>query len=534
MHHVLVADDEPRHRRGIADMVKMLRPDYRVFMAKDGEEAFKIIESNHIDILLTDIRMPNMDGLQLIEKLGARTESLKVVILSVYGHFDYARQAIKLGAFDYMLKPLEQKDMEDMLLKLDEAIAKQQSHFRAGELVKQKLSSAIPVYEQHLLTRWMRAEVSEEELHEIMSSFPNQHKGFVVLAQFDHGQIRHFYTPDEFEEVKRSFKDWISQSLQALGQSISFFLEGMEPILASVITPTQSLEWLLKKDMERLTQFIEQVGIEFELTVSVGIGGYAADLYHEAHRSFVQAQHALDYAFYYGRGKLVFYDDIAYDPFKPALMLPSDNGITAALNGLDREQAVAALQQLLERLMQGSYPSPAHLKDSMLYMLLTQIKANEAMLRNEEASNLIAEMEFQIPACTTLQELKDKSALYLHRIIASIESRKNNKNQRIIELCMAYLAEHYMEDLSLEVVAKRFFFSPAYFSSFFKSHTSMTFTEYLLRLRIDHAIAQLQDGDKKISEIALSVGFRDAGYFTRIFKRETGMSPEEYRKNAML
>ncbi|MNC49464.1 HTH-type transcriptional regulator YesS [compost metagenome] len=91
-----------------------------------------------------------------------------------------------------------------------------------------------------------------------------------------------------------------------------------------------------------------------------------------------------------------------------------------------------------------------------------------------------------------------------------------------------------MEDLSLEYVARQFFFSPAYFSSFFKQHTSMTFTEYLLRLRMDKAKELLQDGDRKISAVALSVGFRDAGYFTRVFKRETGLSPEEFRKKDLL
>ncbi|WP_313999606.1 response regulator [uncultured Paenibacillus sp.] len=535
MYHVLVADDEPRHRRGIADMIRMLRPDYLVFTAKDGDDALRIIEKNRIDILLTDIRMPNMDGLQLIESLGTRMESIKVVILSVYGHFDYARQAIKLGAFDYLLKPLELHDMADMLAKLDNSLQKDRERRQDGENLRERLNSAIPVYEQHLLSRWMRSAVGDAELREIGHLFPDARAGFVVLAKFDTQQIAQTYLPSEFEEVKASFKGWIQQAHQALGPSISFYLEGTDQILVSVIARDKPLEWLMKRDVERLFEFIDQLRIEFELSVSIGVGGRVTDLYKDVCLSFEQAWKALDYTFYSGKGKLVFHDEIAYDPNKPALrMVPSDAEIAAALTQSNREMAVIALDSLITRLLHGGYPSPLHLKESILYVLINQVKASEAVLRNEEASNLIAEMEFKIPVCATLDEVKDQAIHYLHRIIDAVESRKNNKNQRIIEMCIAYLEEHYMEDLSLEATARKFFFSPAYFSSFFKAHTSRTFTEYLLGLRMAKAKALLHEGERKVSDIALKVGFRDAGYFTRMFKRETGHSPEEFRKNVVL
>ncbi|GJM78852.1 hypothetical protein HMSSN139_13480 [Paenibacillus sp. HMSSN-139] len=121
---------------------------------------------------------------------------------------------------------------------------------------------------------------------------------------------------------------------------------------------------------------------------------------------------------------------------------------------------------LIRQLLDGDYPSPDHLKHSILYVLVNLVKASETSIRSEEAGNFISEMEFQIPACRALEEVKEKAGYYLNRIIDSIESRKNNKNERIIAMCKTYLAEHYMEDLSLELIAKRFFFSAAYFSSF--------------------------------------------------------------------
>lgn len=535
MYHVLIVDDEPRHRRGIAEMIKTLRPDYRLFMAKDGAEALRIAIANRIDITFTDIRMPNMDGFALIEQLVERSESMKIVILSVYGHFDYARKALKFGAFDYLLKPLESRDMSDMLNKLDTAIEKERMRLQDGANLQEKLNSTIPVYEQHLLSRWVRSVANEDELREIERLVPQGQVGFVIVAKLSKSEIDEKYHGEEFTEVKASLKDWMGQVAESIGPTLSFYLDGDEPMLISVITPAHSLEWLMKREAERLTEFIDRVRLEFGLTLSIGVGDGVVDLYREAPRSFKQALHALDYTFYCGSGKVVVNYGIAYNPYKPSLeLVPAETGIAAAVANREREKAIESLSLLIRQLLDGDYPSPSHLKHSILYVLVNLVKASEASIRSEEANNFVSEMEFQIPACATLDEVEEKAGYYLNRIIDSIENRRNNKNERIIAMCKAYLAEHYMEDLSLELVAKRFFFSPAYFSSFFRSHTSMTFTEYLLKLRMDKAKQMLEGGNRKISEIALSVGFRDAGYFTRIFKRETGLSPEEFRKKDLL
>ncbi|KWX70611.1 response regulator transcription factor [Paenibacillus jilunlii] len=535
MYNVLVADDEPRHRRGIADMIKQLRPEYRIFMVKDGLEALRIIEDNRIDIILTDIRMPNMDGLTLIEQMESRRELVKIVILSVYGNFDYARQALQLGAFDYLLKPLAFKELSEILDKLDTAMEKERLSLQDGAVLRQRLSSAAPVYEQHLLNRWMRSSSSEEELQEIRRLFPAISGGFVMLAKFRKREIAESYTLEDFEELKASVKNWMKEIYQTVGPSVSFNLEGADPMIGSIVTSAHSLEWLLKRDMEQFRQFIRQVRDEFGLTLTLGAGNWMADLYSGAPQSFEQAQKALEYTFYTGAGQLVLYDEIAYNPDKPSLkMVPADTGITDALARLDRDTVAQALKALIQRLLEGDCPSPAHLKDCVLYALVNEVKGSEVFLRQEEASNFISELEFQIPACESLDEVEQRAIYYLNRIMESIEERKDNKSGRTISLCKAFLEAHYMEDLSLEYVARQFFFSPAYFSSFFKQHTSMTFTEYLLRLRMDKAKALLQNGDLKISAIALSVGFRDAGYFTRVFKRETGLSPEEFRKKDVL
>ncbi|GJM77123.1 hypothetical protein HMSSN036_93390 [Paenibacillus macerans] len=166
--------------------------------------------------------MPNMDGLTMIEHLKARSEPMKIVILSVYGHFDYARQALKLGAFDYLLKPLEVKDMAEMLDKLDTAIEQERMRLQDRASMKEQLSSAIPVYEQHLLSRWVRAAANEDELREIERLVPQGQVGFVWISKFSNSEVEQMYLGEEFAEVKTSFKSWMRQVTEPLGPAIPF------------------------------------------------------------------------------------------------------------------------------------------------------------------------------------------------------------------------------------------------------------------------------------------------------------------------
>jgi Response regulator containing CheY-like receiver domain and AraC-type DNA-binding domain len=535
MYGVLVVDDEPHHRRGIADMLRSLRPDYRIFTAKDGDEALRMASGNRVEIMITDIRMPNMDGLELMEALNRQQHRMKIVILSVYGQFDYARKALTLGAFDYLLKPLKQDEMSEMLVKLESALEEEQRLLQEEESLKRKLYSAVPVYEQHLLNRWIRGELGEGDHEEIDRLLPDAGAGLAVALKFDPKQIQALYAQEEFDVFKLSFKSWFQQQLDSIGSLIAFYLDSVEPVLISIISPKHQVEWLLQKDVDLLTGLIGKVRSEFDLRIAIGAGEIRTDPFQDIPLSFKQAKDALDFTFYEGYGVLFHFAEIAYDSRKPVLQTNSfEPKIGAAVTQLDRNAAEAALEEFTVQLLDGKRPSSAHFKERMLYMMVSLAQNNETLLGREDTGNLIAEMEFELPASDSYQQLQSKAAHYLGRIIDVMENRKKNKNQIIIQMCIDYLEEHYMEELSMEMIARRYFFSPAYFSGLFKMQTSLTFTEYLLRLRIGKAKASLGDADRKISEVAQSVGFRDAGYFTRIFKRETGLSPEEYRKNMVV
>ena len=167
MLRIMVVDDEPRHRSGLISLLQSIRPDYLLFEARDGEEAMRMLRTIGTEIVITDIRMPNMDGLALIEKIARKYPAIKTVILSVYGEFDYARKALDMGAFAYILKPVSQAEVEKLLHRLEVLIESQRKEFTDRELMKQKLTETVLAYNNHLYNQLIRCQPTQTTVAEM-------------------------------------------------------------------------------------------------------------------------------------------------------------------------------------------------------------------------------------------------------------------------------------------------------------------------------------------------------------------------------
>lgn len=146
MYKVLVVEDEPRHRRCLAGMINELRPEYEVIEARNGKEALDITVAEPIKFVITDIKMPVMDGLDFIQALNCRNMDIKVIILSGYAYFEYAQAALRLGAFDFVLKPVNQAKVDEMLKKVEDKIEEEIREQQEKEKIKKQLDNALPAY----------------------------------------------------------------------------------------------------------------------------------------------------------------------------------------------------------------------------------------------------------------------------------------------------------------------------------------------------------------------------------------------------
>lgn len=560
-HHLLVIDDEPLHRRGVSSLVRALRPEFRVFSARDGVEGLEMMDRNRIDIVLTDIRMARMDGLEFIRRLGSRVNESKVIIVSAYSRFDYARQALRLGAFDYLLKPIGRDDMERILEKTEAALEEEQKRRHTDAQMLQRLQSTTVAYEQQLLNRLVQGELSYESL-----SMDDVEGNGALFAQLLSAGRARFYlarvswpsmserasaelsTADR-EGSARSFPDdqrtlalaHVREALQGYSTAVSFWLERMQNVLATIVDVDSASDLTLTNvdcllaspdHAHRIGTEIRQAIVSTGAQCRIGVSASCQNLAAETTRAFDEALCALDSTFYEGSDAIVLHEETRYVPDKPILAnLSAETRLGDAIVQLQRDQVAELLNALIDEFMTGAYPSSRHMKENILYLLINRVRALEVVLREEKIGNLIAEMEFRIPQCESLTALRSAALYYLGQLMDGIEERKGNSNSYVLQSCLAYLDEKYSDEITLDTIARRFYFSPAYFSTLFKSYTGLTLTEYLLRLRIEKAKTLLIESREKVAAIAQQVGFRDAGYFARIFRREVGLSPEEFRRN---
>ena len=528
MYKLLVVDDEPRQVRALANIFRQLRPEYEIFTAGDGREALEFILGNQVDILFTDIRMPNMDGLELVEKLKGLGITVKTVILSGYGEFEYAQKAIRYGVKEYVVKPISKADLQDILDKIEKSISEEKDQDTQTEDLKKKLDDSLPVYLERQLNKWVYGSTVEKDLEEIKSIFPGKRCGTVLATAFSGVEE---VSGGPAEEFLQWAKFSMREALYAVGHSISFFLEVEKYRMVTVLAAERPFSLQSRDSLRKLEQYIARIKEEFGLTATIGAGEKAEDIFADIAEVFNQAQEALEHRFFLGPGKVIFYPDIhSCSGVRPFNTNAVENEISEALRHRDKTLVSKATSKVFGNLQGQFKVRPYQLKEDLLYLLLNQVKSIAGLVEEERYHSLVSEIKKKTLQCEEYRDLWHFANEILFEMIDISENHAGDKNGVIINKCKKYIQENYMDDISLETAAQKYYFNPSYFSNLFKNNTGFGFSEYLLKIRIQSAKNLLKSSDWSVAEISARVGFRDPTYFNRMFKREVGISPLKYRQ----
>lgn len=525
---VLIVDDEPIHRRGLTNMIKGLRPDYSVSDAKNGVEAIKYLNHNQVDLLITDIQMPIMDGLQLIEKLVESGKKIKIVILSVYGYFDYAQKAIALGAFDYILKPVDEITVDKVLKKVEKSLLLTlvEEHEKQG--TDYQLKDVIPDHFEYKMNKLIYGIMNNSEYEEISNIFPCKDDGVVIISELYKYDLSNEYNGNE--EIKLSIKCQINGLLNTFGTSISFFLQDETNSIVSIVD-TPCIDNLSSEDsVNKFNELIDKMKVEYGFSITIGVGRKYDNFFNGVSQSFKDAKKSLGCMFFTGKGKVIFYDEIniiqdyqlTYDEKKEEL--------TSTILKLDKKLSNQLIENIFFDILKDGYPKVDRFINNIANFLEDQIKTIDKKLNTTYSKQLSIDINVKLYKCNDLKELKELVYHLLSNFIDILYEQKNNKNVAAIEICKKYIEEHYMEDISLNSVAQVFYFNSSYFSNLFKNYTDMNFCEYLCKIRMDNAKRILHGTSYKIYEVSKMSGYQDPKYFNRVFKKQFGMTPDEYRR----
>lgn len=528
MYKLLVVDDEPRQVKALVNIIKKLRPEYEVFMAEDGQEALKFISKNPVDILFTDIKMPNMDGLQFIEELSKSGIAVKTVILSGYGEFEYAQKAIRFGVNDYIVKPISKTDLEETLVKVENSLREEQDAESQKESLKKKLDNSLPVYIEHQLNKWITGNLNAKELDEITSIFPFKGPGTVIITSFSkHKHFSESMDSDFIQYAKSSMKE----ALSTIGHTTSFYLESEINLMVTVLIANNSFNLLSNDNIKRLHNYIRNLKYKYDVSVTIGVGENLENIFEGITESFRKAKIAIEHRFFIGLEKIIFYSDVeAFSNRKSINLFALETEISEAVRRADKALISRITSRIFGCINDKCNVNPYQFKEAFLHLLWNQAKIVKNLMLEERYNAFIASIKNKIIQCEEYKELWHHTNNTLFMITDILSNNLTDKNGLIINKCMKYINEHYMDNISLESVSQKYYFNPSYFSKLFKSYTGLGFSEYLLKVRVNKADFLLKNTDDNISEIARRIGFKDPSYFNRVFKKEVGISPLRYRQ----
>ncbi|MCD1261769.1 response regulator [Paenibacillus athensensis] len=563
---VMLADDEILVRLGVKTMIDWSAHGFEyVGDAPDGRQALQLIEEKRPDILLTDIVMPQMNGLELIERVREAFPQLRIIVLSSHDEYDYVRKAMKLGVDDYLLKASMKPD--ELLELLQETAHKiRQSQLAPPQAVQLPEAAS----EEERARRWLRTLLESDRAAAaaaVSAATGNAPAGTDAGAASTAATVppganaaaaatAAAFAADEAAAACPLPLGAINKAMRLIVHPAPDKAEGsVRPVVLQLVG--QELErvaaaavvadlghdglavWLpldaaaQADGLEMACRAIVQAVKRFlNLTVSIGISDVCSG-YRQLRRAFEQADAAAGRSFYEGIGRVYTWKgDITRADVESVRIGKADELVfKRELGQLQLPQLKQRLHEWFERLDRARLPKDACIQWCLQLWSMIQAEWETAFSEEPCGQHDAAERPAyrQIIEFQQLADALDWFERLLDSVADSEGLRHRESHREDIRELLRFLQEHYAEEISLKLAADRLKLNESYLSYLFKKETQIGFSEYINQLRVDKAAELLLHTDLPGYAIAERVGYENVNYFGRIFKKIKGLSPQQFR-----
>lgn len=546
MYKLLLVEDEEDVRDGLVEEIDWVSYGFQVVdTAENGREAAELIDKHIPDVVVTDIQMPFMDGLQLAGWIREHYPTTKIIILTGFDEFEYAQKAIKLQIDEYVLKPFSSQELIEVVLKVKQQMDAEMSEKENVQVLMDHYRKSIPVLRELFLSQLVSRRMSSEEIREKSSSYGMELDGHSFMASV----IRIDYVHNHLELQKDSVKAISSGSLKYsedrylqlfavlnIAEEICQRVEGfkvfihLEDCVLLSALPEQEQSLAAQRTLAVLEEIRMNVHKYLKLTLTAGAGTVCVRP-GEIHQSYQKAMQALDYRLILGNDRVIWIGDVESEHFES---LSFDEMKEQSLIRCIKVGTQEELDEILANLFTGLHMTQLSVQECQVYLMeiLTCVMkiAKEFSVEIEELFGAGTYPFAEIYKYNNLQEVRQwMGAICLKLMISIAQGRQTGYNQ-LVENAKEYIRLHYQDsDISINKVCKHLHISTGYFSSIFKKEVKMTFVNYLMHIRMEAAKESLRSTDQKTFEIAEAVGFSDPNYFSFCFRKKFGISPKEYR-----
>lgn len=537
MYKLLLADDEPWIRQGLREIIdwKACGID-EVWEAEDGGEALAKIPLCKPDIVIADVRMPDIDGLELCARLKAEYPEIKVIIISGYQEFEYARQAVSLGVFDYIVKPLDEKVIFETVRKCIETIDKERKEKEELALIKAELLASSALLRQEHFLRMLKEGVDDRDLalkrlKELGLDFAAAWYWVFLVEIDDYASLKKSLSYPKQEEIKlqllAKIEDWIGK----VGVGAAVF--GDHDLIYGCLGLGQKPEpSLIREGFQNLVRDLT-AKTGFSVTVCISEPGPELQLLPALRE---QAEQCRQRKFFLGEGTPLFYNPemMAGKPYH--YKAQKDELILEALRLGDAERLQNLLQELVTELQANQQGLTAHdvkkIYEGLLEFVCRELAHEIPLISEQLVSDKRLTFE-RLQALGTMAKATQCLTDQLNQWRERLEELKGSGKRKIIQAVLEYVETFYNQKITLATAAEYFHFNASYLSKLFCTEMGEPFTKYLMKVRIEKAKELLKNPVLKVYEVAEQVGYNDIKYFAKVFKEIEGLTPGEFRERCL-
>jgi two-component system response regulator YesN len=528
LYKILIVDDEDIVRNSIASLIdwKSLGFD-EVYQAENGMVALDMAVKFKPDVVLTDIRMPFMDGLELSARLREQIPSVNIVILSGHDEFKYAKEAMTYGVLDYLLKPIGPDSLSEKMAEIKDkldAIKNEQAYL---EKMRSQIHQSLPL----LTEKFLNSIITNNF---VKKTYPNMLE-FLAIPLNEGPFLVSVIEPDTSETSENDSELYLfavqNIAKESLPPSNPIFTdsEGRIVIIFS-LDPSFSQEASHESVLELLNIMSTNVNLYLKIKMTASMGSIVSKL-GNIYMSYNEALSALECKYTLGKNKIYDINDMNY--VESAIVYPHDafSEFLNAVKSTNQDLIKNASQSITAALKSEQVISIANIKlvfIEIITSLLKLLAITKGTSRSvwTEGLSLFGELD----RLDTIDSFAETVTGYALKVSSELSLSRAKGSNSIVSNVVDYLMKNYQqEDISLLSAAKYASVNPSYLSTLFKKETGKNFVDYLNRVRIDKAIDLLRTTDLKAYEIAGLTGFANPHYFSILFKKMIGVSPSEFK-----
>lgn len=526
MYKILIADDDEIICRGLATCIDWKKQDVQVVgTAYDGEMALEQVRSEPPDIVIVDINMPFMDGMEFSSIVREEFPWIKVIILTAYKEFQYAQKAVQMQVFGYLTKPFSNEEVTEI-------VGKAICSLREEKEYKEKVAKNLQVIKERYL--------AELTLH---GKLDEQDGNMLPVQSADSGfQVIILYMRRLKENADSVTETMIGEevALHMVTEQIREYIRGCTNV--GMFQQNNRIVILCEYTHEDVMtagtlagELMAVLRDEDYVYVSCGIGGIYQGI-NQIPYSYEEAAEAVENRYDYGNQSIIYYSSLKKNSMEYALQFrPISDNIQEAVRGKDKEGLKALIELLIYNIVRIPRSSQMSLGLTVIELLMLAYKATEDEELYQTFLKSSGNLMSRILKIKDFNEIGQVIRDGFGSILDYLDEKNTSETERIVRRAMDYMKNnHTNPDLNFREVADSVHLSTSYLSVLMKKHGNINYNQYLTEIRIEHARKLLCQPDVKTYEAAFLVGFNSSQYFSSCFKKATGLTPREYKENNLL